>query len=61
MGEKVTTEKVAEILQITPARVRQLISENKIKSTKMGRDHLIDLSEVELFARRRKKAGRPKK
>lgn len=36
-----TTDEAAEYLRVTPARVRQLIGEERIKAKKVGRDHLI--------------------
>jgi hypothetical protein len=50
-----------ELLGQTP-RVRQLISQNRLKSQKMGRDHLLNLGDIKNFAIcEQKKAGRPQK
>ena len=55
-----TTEHAAELLGVTASRVRQLISEGRLKSEKYGRDHLIqDADLVEYTERGRKKRGRP--
>ncbi|MDH4163457.1 MAG: helix-turn-helix domain-containing protein [Nitrospirota bacterium] len=57
-----TTESAAAYLNVTPARVRQLIIEKRIKSEKYGRDHLISESELKQYAvNGKKKAGRPPK
>ena len=62
MDEKVTTGIAAKILNVTPARIRQLISQNRLKSKKIGRDHLLSLGDIKNFAiREQKKAGRPQK
>lgn len=57
-----TTEEAAERLGVSASRIRQLISEERIKTSKFGRDHLIQDDEVEYFAKKgRKKRGRPAK
>lgn len=62
MKEMVTTEIAAKILNVTTARIRQLISENRLKSQKIGRDHLLHINDVRKFvACEHKKPGRPKK
>ncbi len=62
MGKLHTTESAAEYLHVTPARVRQLIIDGRIKSEKYGRDHLIPESELKRYAvGGKKKAGRPPK
>jgi site-specific DNA-methyltransferase (adenine-specific) len=62
MSKYLTTEEAAEFLGVTPSRIRQLISEERIKSEKYGRDHLIQEEEVKYFAKEgRKKRGRPPK
>ena len=62
MGKFLTTQEAAKMLGVSASRIRQLISENRIKSKKIGRDHLIKEEEVRYFAKRgRKKRGRPPK
>ena len=62
MAEWFTTEDAAKYLGVTASRVRQFIIESRLKSVKYGRDHLIDESELKLFAERgKKKRGRPGK
>jgi len=62
MSEWFTTEGAAKYLGVTASRVRQLIIESRLKSVKYGRDHLIEGSELKVFAERgKKKRGRPEK
>jgi site-specific DNA-methyltransferase (adenine-specific) len=62
MDKYLTTQEAAKFLNVSPSRVRQLISEKRIKSEKLGRDHLIHEEEVKYFAKEgRKKRGRPPK
>jgi site-specific DNA-methyltransferase (cytosine-N4-specific) len=62
MAKLHTTESAAAYLQVTPARVRQLIMDKRIKSDKYGRDHLIPELELKRYATSgKKKAGRPPK
>ena len=53
MGEMslVTTKEAAQILGVTPVRVRQLIKEKRLAAEKHGRDHLLQDREVERFKR----------
>ena len=58
----ITTNAAAEILGITPVRVRQLIREGQLVSQKQGRDHLLDEDVVRRFNRQgRRQRGRPRK
>jgi site-specific DNA-methyltransferase (adenine-specific) len=62
MSELYTTEEAAKFLGVTPARIRQFIMENRLVSVKYGRDHLIQKTILETFAKNGKlKRGRPKK
>ena len=54
-----TTSEVAERLNISLRRVRQLIEEGRLPSKKFGRDHLIKESDLKLVENR--KVGRPPK
>jgi excisionase family DNA binding protein len=53
----VTTKEAAQILGVTPARVRQLIKEKRLAAEKHGRDHLLQDREVERFRRHGRRSG----
>ena len=60
MKDYLTTEDAAKYLNVSPSRVRQLILEGRIKSNKIGRDHIIDRNDILHFAKHgKKKRGRP--
>lgn len=60
MGKLYTTESAAMYLGVTPARVRQLILEERLPSEKYGRDHLISDDALQEYDKNgRKKTGRP--
>ena len=62
MSEFFTTEDAAKYLGVTPSRVRQFIMEDRLKSVKYGRDHLIQESDLKRFAEHgKKRRGRPEK
>ena len=62
MNKLHTTDSAAAFLGVTPARVRQLIMQNRLKSQKFGRDHMISGSELRAYtSKRRRKPGRPPK
>lgn len=62
MGKFYTTESAATYLGVTPARVRQLILEERLPSEKYGRDHLIFDDALQEYKKNgRKKVGRPSK
>ena len=62
MNNYLTTEDAAKYLSVSPSRVRQLILEGRIKSQKLGRDHLISEADLSYFAKHgKKKRGRPLK
>jgi excisionase family DNA binding protein len=62
MSKLFTTETAAIYLGVTPARVRQLILEERLKSEKYGRDHLIPETTLQNYeATGKKKVGRPRK
>jgi excisionase family DNA binding protein len=54
-----TTPEVAKRLNVSTARVRQLILEGRLPSVQYGRDHLVKESDLALVKDR--PAGRPKK
>jgi len=56
------TKEAAEKLGVSQARIRQYIQEERLPSTKIGRDHIIEDVVLEDFAEYgRKKSGRPSK
>jgi len=60
MPKYFTTVHAAQLLGVTPSRVRQLICEGRLKSEKYGRDHLIKEEELQKFIKTdKKKRGRP--
>ena len=60
----ITTKEAAQILDVTPVRVRQLIKDGRLAAEKRGRDHLLHDREVERFKHQGRrsgpKGGRPK-
>ena len=56
-----TTKETAERLNVSTARVRQLILDGIIKAEKMGRDNVIAEEEVKRLENLDRKAGRPAK
>ncbi len=56
-----TTTQTAERLNVSQARVRQLIIEGIIKAEKVGRDNFISEAEVKRIVSLDRKSGRPKK
>lgn len=62
MSKYYTTKEAARYLGVTAARIRQLILEDRIKSEKMGRDHIISKSELADYQKQgKRKPGRPLK
>lgn len=52
-----TTNEAAELLDVTPARVRQMVAREEIESVKMGRDRFITAEAIEGAKRRKTKPG----
>ncbi len=62
MSKLHTTESAASYLGVTPARVRQLILEERLESEKYGRDHLIPEESLQSYETSgKRKVGRPSK
>ena len=58
-GEQLmTTNEAAERLGISPGRMRQYICEGRLPTRKRGRDHFIDVRDLERLQRR--PTGRPR-
>jgi len=55
-----TTKQAAEKLEVSEGRVRQLVAEGRLSSTKVGHTNLVRESDLE-FVRVRKRTGRPPK
>ena len=55
-----TTRETAEKLGVSEGRIRQLIAESRLPTTKIGNSNLIKESDLELV-RDRKRTGRPPK
>jgi excisionase family DNA binding protein len=52
-----TTNEAAALLDVTPARVRQMVARGEIESEKMGRDRFITPAALEEARRRKTKPG----
>jgi len=62
MSKYFTTDESAKFLGVSPSRIRQLISEGRLVSDKLGRDHLLQKYDLEQYAKHgKKKRGRPPK
>lgn len=60
MKDALTTEAAAIFLGVSPARIRKLIKDGRLPAKKIGRDHLIQTTDLEWFAANgRKNIGRP--
>ena len=53
-----TTKEVAERLEVTVGRVRQMVADGQLPATKIGRDNFIKETDLKLVKDR--KVGRPK-
>ncbi len=56
-----TTTQTAERLNVSQARVRQMIIDGVIKADKFGRDNVISEAEIKRVEKLNRKPGRPKK
>jgi excisionase family DNA binding protein len=52
-----TTNEAAGLLDVTPARVRQMVARGEIASVKMGRDRFITAEAIEEARQRKTKPG----
>jgi len=53
----ITTKKAADILGVSAVRVRQWIGQRRLRTEKLGRDHLIEESEVQRFKKNGRRSG----
>lgn len=53
--DPIDTKEAGEILGVEPSRVRQLILAEELRAQKVGRDHVIDRSDVLALKDRREK------
>jgi excisionase family DNA binding protein len=53
-----TTKEAAEKLSVSAGRIRQLIAENRLPTTKIGNSNLIKETDLQLVSER-KRTGRP--
>lgn len=60
MNKMLSTIEFAEIMQVTPFRVRQMIYDGSIKARKIGRDWIIDAGYIEIIKNRPERRGRKK-
>lgn len=61
MKNPLTTKQCAELLGISPLRVRHFIWEGRLPAEKYGRDYLIKEQDLLKFSKLKRKHGRPKK
>jgi excisionase family DNA binding protein len=52
-----TTNEAAALLDVTPARVRQMVARGEIESVKMGRDRFVTAEAIEEARGRKTKPG----
>lgn len=52
-----TTNEAAELLEVTPARVRQMVARGEIESEKLGRDRFVTSQAIEGAKQRKTKPG----
>ena len=56
-----SVKEAAEELEVSAPRVYQLITQGRLKATKMGKEYVIRVEDLEPLRGRSKKGGRPRK
>jgi excisionase family DNA binding protein len=59
MDNIISVKQAAEILGVSPRRVRQFIQEGRLKSSKVGGHHFLQELEVRKFAQIERRDGNP--
>jgi excisionase family DNA binding protein len=57
----ISTNETAQRLRLSLRRVQTLIQRGQLRATKLGRDWMVDEKDLQEFARRPRKPGRPRK
>ena len=59
LQQMTSTAEAAEILNVTPIRVRQLIAEGRLKAHRFNGQYVLNRAEVEQFAKIPRPVGNP--
>ena len=57
----ISTSEAARRLKLSLRRVQTLIQRGQLRATKLGRDWVVDEKDLQEFARRPRRPGRPRK
>ena len=60
MNKMLSTVEFAEMMKVTPFRIRQMIYDGSIKAEKIGRDWIIDAKYIDVIKNRPERRGRKK-
>lgn len=60
-GDWISVSDAADVLGLSRRRVDDTIHDGRLKPTRVGSVHLLLRSDVEAFAKQKRKPGRPKK
>jgi excisionase family DNA binding protein len=56
-----TTQQAADRIRVEPDTIRKAIQRGKLQARKIGRDWLVEDTEVDAYKARKQKGGRPRK